>query len=186
MKKLLVIISMALLSACANQNEINKGELASVPDWILAPQVEDGIAESACVPWSSNMSIDKDEASHIARDRLAKQVDVRAAGMTKAFADKTTTSAGLNTGTTFVSVSRQIFDQTLHGSTITKAGLFTIDNKKQFCVLLAVSAKKTKALYQGIVSATGKQLSAADNTILFQQFKAWKAQNKLKEQVLDK
>ncbi|MGX5174004.1 hypothetical protein ACUR5C_08285 [Aliikangiella sp. IMCC44653] len=180
MKKLVTsLIATLLLSACAGQDKINKGELADVPDWILSPQIEDGIAESACVAWSGNMSIDKDEASHIARDRLAKQIDIRAAGMTKAFADKTTTSAGMNTGTTFESVSRQIFDQTLKGSKPTKAGLFTIDMKKNFCVMIEVSPEQTKALYNGIVSASGKQLNAEDDRVLFQQFKAWKAQQEL-------
>jgi hypothetical protein len=174
-----LIITTLLMSACANQEQINKGELADVPTWILSPQIEDGIAESACVAWSGNISIDKDEASHIARDRLAKQIDVRAAGMTKAFSDKTTTSAGMNTGTTFESVSRQIFDQTLIGSRPTKVGLFTIDKKKQFCVMIEINPEKTKALYSDIVVASGEQLSAEDNSVLFQQFKAWKAQGEL-------
>lgn len=177
------LLTTLLLSACANQNEINKGELADIPNWILAPQIENGIAESACVLWSGNLSIDKDEASHIARDRLAKQIDVRAAGMTKAFADKTTTSAGLNTGTTFESVSRQIFDQTLKGSKPSKAGLFTLDNKKNFCVMVEISPEKTNILYKGIIAASGKQLSADDDKVLFQQFKAWKAQGELDKQL---
>jgi hypothetical protein len=174
-----VIVISLLLSACSNTDKMNKGELADVPDWILAPQIENGIAESACVPWSGSISIDKDEASHIARDRLAKQIDVRAAGMTKAFADKATTSAGLNTGTTFESVSRQIFDQVLKGSKPSKAGLFTIDEKKNFCVMVEITPEKTKELYNGIVASSGKQLSAEDNSVLFQQFKAWKAQGEL-------
>lgn len=180
-----LIITTLLMSACANQDTINKGELADVPDWILSPQIEDGIAESACVAWSGSLSIDKDEASHIARDRLARQIDVRAAGMTKAFADKTTTSAGMNTGTTFESVSRQIFDQTLTGSKPTKVGLFTIDNKKQFCVMVEITPEKTKALYNGIVVASGEQLSAEDDRVLFQQFKAWKAQGELDKALKD-
>lgn len=180
MKKVITsIITTVLLTACANQNTINKGELADIPDWILLPHIKNGIAESACVKWSGDMAIDKDEASHIARDRLAKQIDIRAAGMTKAFADKTTTSAGVNTGTTFENVSRQIFDQTLKGSKPTKAGLFTIDTKKQLCVMVEVNPETTKKLYNSIVAASGKQLSAEDNKVLFQQFKAWKAQGEL-------
>lgn len=178
-KAITIIITTALLTACANQDTINKGALADIPNWILLPQIENGIAESACVMWSGDMAIDKDEASHVARDRLAKQIDIRAAGMTKAFADKTTTNAGLNTGSTFESVSRQIFDQTLKGSKPTKAGLFTIDTKKQLCVMVEVTPEKTKKLYNGIVAASGKQLSAEDDRVLFQQFKAWKAQSEL-------
>ncbi len=178
-KSVLITSICLLLSACASQDKINKGELAEIPDWILSPQIKEGIAESACVTWSGNLSIDKDEASHIARDRLARQIDVRAAGMSKAFANKTTTTEGMNTGTNFENVSRQIFDKTLKGSRPTKAGLFTIDNKKNFCVLVEITPEKTKALYNGIVSASGRQLSADDDRILFQQFKAWKAQENL-------
>jgi len=177
-------VILSLLGGCANQQAINQGELADVPEWILSPSVEEGIAESACVPWSGNMSIDKDEASHIARDRMAKQIELRAAGMTKAFADKTTTSTGMNTGTTFESVSRQIFDQTLSGTKPTKAGLFTIDKNKQFCVMVEVSPENTEKLYQNIVSKAGAKLSADDNAVLLQQFKAWKAQNDLDERLV--
>ena len=173
-----------LLGGCASQQEIDHGELSNVPEWILSPSIDDGIAESACVPWSGNLSIDKDEASHIARDRLAKQVELRAAGMTKAFADKTTTNKGLNTGTTFESVSRQIFDQTLSGTKPTKAGLFTIDQAKQFCVMVEISPENTEKLYQNIVSGANAQLGADDDAVLLQQFKAWKAQNDLDERLV--
>lgn len=156
MKKLTITLLFSLLiTACANQetkkeqaqqpNQSNKsGELANLPNWVLSPQIKNGIAESACVPWSGNMAIDKDEASHISRDRMAKQLDVRAAGMSKAFANKTTASAGLNTGTNFENVSRQIFDQSLKGTKATKAGLFTIDKKKQFCVMVELDPEKQK------------------------------------------
>ena len=177
------IIATTLITGCASQKSINQGELADIPEWILSPQIENGIAESACVPWSGNMAIDKDEASHIARDRLAKQIEQRAAGMTKAFADKTTTNKGLNTGTTFESVSRQIFDQTLAGSKPTKAGLFTIDENKQFCVMVEINPENTSKLYQNIVTETGAQLNADDNAVLFQQFKAWKAQEGLDKEL---
>ena len=180
MKKLAItLLTAALMTGCASQDRKNKGELASTPDWILSPQIENGIAESACVIWSGNIAIDKDEASHIARDRLAKQIELRSAGMTKAFSDKTTTSNGLNTGTTFESVSRQIYDQTLKGTKPTKAGIFIIDAKKNFCVMVEVDPDKTKKLYKNIVAASGAQLNADDDAVLFQQFKAWKAQGEL-------
>jgi hypothetical protein len=175
------LLVIASLTGCSNTDEENKGDLANVPDWIMMPQVEDGIAESACVPWSGNMSIDKDEATHIARSRLAKQIGLRAAGMSKAFADKTTVDAGVSSGTHFENNSRQVFEQTLVGSKPAKAGLFTIDKNKQFCVLVEITPEKTKQLYDGLVSASGKQLNAQDDRILFQQFKAWKGQNELTE-----
>ncbi len=187
----IAILSALLINGCATTGSSEntnyaKGELESIPNWILSPSVKNGVAESACVPWSGNITIDRDEASHIARDRLAKQIDIRAAGMTKAFANKTTTSKGLNTGTNFESVSRQIFDKTLSGSRPTKAGLFTIDKKKQFCVMVEINPVKTKELYKGIVKASGAQLSADDDAILLEQFKAWKAQGELDKTLKNK
>lgn len=180
----IAIISALFISGCAStapneETNYDKGALENIPSWVLSPSIKNGVAESACVPWSGNITIDRDEASHIARDRLAKQIGLRAAGMTKAFANKTTTSKGLNTGTNFESVSRQIFDQTIVGSKPSKVGLFTIAKKKQFCVLVGMNPEKTKALYKGIVKASGVQLSANDDAILLEQFKAWKAQGEL-------
>ena len=149
--------------------------------WVLSPNIDNGIADTACVPWSGQMTIDKDEATHIARTRLAKQLDVRTAGMSKAFANKTTASGGLNTGTNFENTSRQIFDQSLKGSKATKVGLFTIDKKKQFCVMVELDPDKTKTLYKNIVKASGAQLNAKDDDILFTQFKAKQAQKELDE-----
>ena len=189
----LTLLFSLLLSACASQetkqeqanNKLStsdaNGELSNIPNWVLSPQIENGIADSACVAWSGNVTIDKDEASHIARTRLAKQIEVRSAGMSKAFANKTTTSAGLNTGTNFENTTRQIFEQTLKGTKSTKVGLFTIDKQKQFCVMVELDPAKTKQLYKNIISANGAQLNAKDEDILFTQFKAQQAQKELEE-----
>jgi len=178
--RLLLISSMTLLAACAGNQNKPQGNLA-LPSWVLSPSVEDGLAETACVNWTDYMHVDRDEATAIARNRLAQQIEVRAASMSKAHASKTNANGGANVGTTFESNARQISEATLKGSKAVKTDLFEIDNKKQLCVMVSLEAQQLESIANQIIGQSGARLSNEDKAVLKEQFKAGAGQRALLE-----
>ena len=70
-KPLIASLFMAgMLSACSStQDNSASSSRVNVPDWVLNPVVENGIAAADCIKYSGNISIDKKKA--VANARLA-------------------------------------------------------------------------------------------------------------------
>lgn len=175
---LCVATANALLTGCAsNKTQNNLG----VPSWVLAPHVANGIAASACVNWTGNLNIDRDQATAIARNRLVQQIETRAATMTKTHASKTNANGGTHVGSDFESNARQIAEGALKGSKAVKADLFDIDGTKQLCSLVTVEEQDMDHIADQLIGASGARLSNEDKGVLKQQFKAQKGQEELLE-----
>jgi len=150
-----------------------------LPNWVVAPAVENGLADSACVPWSGHMTIDRDQATAEARNSLVRQIEVKAANMTKTFAHKTDTVAGSNVGANFETSARQIAEATLQGSKTVMTDLFEVDGKQTLCVMVTIEPEKTREVFAGIVKASGAKLASQDENVMYEEFKAYKAQQEL-------
>lgn len=177
---LLSLPAIALLSACSSNAPIEETTaVGKIPSWILNPQIEDGIAVSECVLWSGNMSIDKQEAIANARTALAQRIETKVSALDKTYRDKVVIASGVESGSTFSSVSKQVTQLTLIGTTPIKTDIVNIAEKDNLCVLVGIGQEDTKNIFDKLVSAAKRPMSADQESVLYQEFKAQRAEQQL-------
>jgi len=185
-KHLAVAISVVTLGACATQGGMQPAPVAgpSIPDWVMNPLIENGIADTQCLianPGTS-MSTLKSAATASARAELAKQINIKVKAMDKTFQRLTETANGPSNGTSFESVSKQVTEQALAGSRAIKMDYVALppDNKQNFCVMVALSPEQTKNMFQDLVQQAGTtNLSPNNEAVLYERFLAEKAQKEM-------
>ena len=180
---LLSLSAIVLLSACSSSEPIQETVVGDIPSWILNPQVEDGIAVSECVLWSGNMSIDKQQAIANARASLAQRIETRVNGMDKTYRDKIEVASAAESGSTFSSVSKQITQQTLIGTSSLKTDIVKIEDKNNLCVLVGVGQESTKAIFENLVNASERPMNSGQKDLLYQEFKAQRADLQLDKEL---
>lgn len=180
---LLSLPAIVLLSACSSSEPTQQTVLGEIPSWILNPQVEEGIAVSECVLWSGNMSIDKQQAIANARTSLAQRIETRVSALDKTYRDKVEVASGVESGSTFSSVSKQVTQQTLTGTNPIKTDIVKIADKDNLCVLVAIGQESTKAIFDGLVNASERPINAEQKDILYQEFKAQRAELQLDQEL---
>lgn len=183
-------IIAATLGACASQQPVQQpvttpvAAAPEIPDWVMSPVVENGLADSQCViahPGTS-MSILKSTATATARAELAKQINVRVKAMDKTFQRMTETPDGPSNGASFESISKQVTDQALSGSSAVKVGYVKLppDNVDNLCVLITLSPEKTKAVFGDLLQETETtNLSPQNEQVLYERFLADKAMKEM-------
>lgn len=176
---LAVISTLAACSSSPSNEALNE----NIPDWVLNPSIENGIAHSECVPSSNNMSIDKAQAIALARVGLAQQISTKVKALDKTFQERVDVGDETVTGSTFSSVSKQLTNQMLVGAQPVKTSYANFNGKNQLCVMTALTPQKTKDLFDKLVSASERKLSPQDESVLYQEFKAYKAQLELDKEL---
>lgn len=184
-KPLIASFFMAgMLSACSStQDNSASSSRVNVPDWVLNPVVENGIAAADCIKYSGNISIDQKMAVANARLALAQQIETRIEGLDKTFANRVDANDKTTVGSTFSSVSKQLTKQTLRGSRVVKADIVDIAGKDYFCALTTLSPELTKTLFQDLVKETKLKIDPQDEQFLYQEFKAFKAEQDLEKEI---
>lgn len=183
LNSLVIVTVVTLLGACASGPQ--KGEpsaaQAKLPGWVLSPEVSGTVAEAACVTSSGVFNVDRSEAIHFASEQLAAQMERNVAFLGKGFQSKTQSSQGLNVGTDFNQSGRQLVEQSLQGIKAIKTGIYELDGRDQVCVLVALDQAVAERFYQQMKQASGARLSADDDAILYEQFRAYKADQELQK-----
>ncbi|MEQ3513780.1 LPP20 family lipoprotein [Pseudoalteromonas sp. BZB3] len=184
-KPLIASVFMAgMLSACSSTSDSTaSSSRVNVPDWVLNPVVENGIAAADCIKYSGNISIDQKMAVANARLALAQQIETRIEGLDKTFANRVDANDKTTVGSTFSSVSKQLTKQTLRGSRVVKADIVDIAGKDYFCALTTLSPELTKTLFQDLVQETKLKIDPQDEQFLYQEFKAFKAEQDLEKEI---
>ena len=173
-----------MLSACSStQDNSASSSRVNVPDWVLNPVVENGIAAADCIKYSGSISIDQKMAVANARLALAQQIETRIEGLDKTFANRVDANDKTTVGSTFSSVSKQLTKQTLRGSRVVKADIVDIAGKDYFCALTTLSPELTKTLFQDLVKETKQKIDPQDEQFLYQEFKAFKAEQDLEKEI---
>jgi hypothetical protein len=173
-----------MLSACSSTSDSTaSSSRVNVPDWVLNPVVENGIAAADCIKYSGNISIDQKMAVANARLALAQQIETRIEGLDKTFANRVDANDKTTVGSTFSSVSKQLTKQTLRGSRVVKADIVDIAGKDYFCALTTLSPELTKTLFQDLVKETKLKIDPQDEQFLYQEFKAFKAEQDLEKEI---
>lgn len=181
-KSLLAASVVLALSACSSSDKGYESAIADdIPQWVLNPSIENGLAASDCIKFSGNLSVDRKAAIANARLALAQQIDVQVQGLEKTYARRTDTNEETITGSNFSSVSKQITNQKLSGAVIKNVDVVKIFDKDHMCALVTLAPAETQALFDEIMGASGREISAQDKGFLYEEFKAFKA-----EQDLDK
>lgn len=177
--KILTLSSLVFLAACSSTAPLNTTSVGAIPNWILNPQVNDGIAVSECVIFSGNMSIDKQQALTNARTSLAQRIETRVSAMDKSYRDKVEVASGVESGSTFSSISKQVTQQTLVGTTPIKTDIVKIAGKDNLCILVAIGQQSTKQIFDQLIDASKRPMSAEQKDILYAEFKAQRAEDQL-------
>ncbi len=184
------LMGLLLLAACASDSPPPAPPppppppTSSLPDWVTQPYVEGGFAATSCVKANAGMSLLKNKASTLARAELARQIGTQVKVMDKSYQNQT--EAGLEesaTGSSFESVTKQVANQKLAGTRPTKTDYVELPDGQNLCVMMEYSPEKTRELFDAIVDASGRQLSATDDKILYQEFKAHKAQEEMQREM---
>ena len=187
-KKITMLMSIAALGACGGHSvKEDMPAQSSIPDWVMSPVIENGIADTQCLVANpgTSMSTLKSAAAASARAELAKQINVKVKAMDKTFQRLTESTDGPSSGSTFESVSKQITEQTLSGSRAIKQDYVNLppEGKSNFCVMVALSPEQTKTLFADLVDKAGTtNLSPSNEAVLYERFLAEKATKEMEEE----
>lgn len=181
-------VGMAVLaSGCATTGDSGGGGSqagSSIPTWVSNPTYKDGIAATECMAASSNFSLDRKEAVANARQGLAQQLDLKVEAMDKTYQRRTRSEQDkASTGTSFESVSRQVTQTELNGSRTVKTGYVNLAGEKNLCVMVALGDSEMRKIFDGLIEASGREVNAKDEEILYEEFRAQKAQDELDEEL---
>jgi len=185
-KTIIMLVACAaialILIGCAGKSDWDETR-SDMPDWILNPNIEGGIAASECARWSGDFSMDKAEATALARATLAKQIDVQVQAMDKTYKRKVGTEKGQSTGSVFESVSKQLTQKHLKGAHVKRVDKISIDGEKQLCVMCVLDPQATEKLFQDIVEQSETKLDPREERVLYEEFRSEKAQEELDKEL---
>ncbi|WP_226661463.1 hypothetical protein [Microbulbifer aggregans] len=179
---LALALGTLMLTGCGSNPDTPVGNIG-LPAWVMQPELENGLAETACVPFSGHISIDKQQATAMARSGIAQQIAVKVKAMDKVYNRRTDTTGSLNIGANFETVSKQVTERSLSGTRATKTDIFEIDRKRQLCSMVTMEPEKTKEIFDNILADSGRQLDPKDEAVLYEEFRAHKAQEELEKEL---
>lgn len=174
-----MVISLIFIVGCASKPPAPQSAVG-LPDWVTVPSIEGGYADTQCVLANAGMGILKDKATALGRAEIASQIDIQVKAMDKTYQNLTESDQGSAGGSTFEAVSKQVTNQKLSGSKPTRVDYVDFpDGTQQLCVMVTLDPSQTREIYDGIVKNSGRKLSPQSDEILWQEFKAHKAQQEL-------
>ena len=183
---LLITLLIAFILSCSSKKDtlvpgkdISGKGLEEFPSWVIDPQIDGGIAASECIPYSGNISIDKAQITAQARSTLAKQIQVRVTALDKTYIDRTDAAGKIVTGSSFSSVSKQLANQNLIGTKLIKLSRIAIGEQQNICGMLTLDPERSETVFQQVIEGSQRDISVEDENILYQEFKAHRAQEDL-------
>lgn len=144
----------------------------SIPNWVLNPNTDDGLAAVDCVEFSGNVSIDAKLASSNARLALAQQIGTKVEAIDETYDSRISAGKRTNVKSSFSSVSKQLTKQSLTGSKILQSDIVKISGKDYFCSMAVLSENKTEQLFDSIVDKADVALDRSTEAKLKKDFKA--------------
>lgn len=172
-------VSVALVGCASGPSQPDE---SSLPGWVTAPEVQDGLAATGCVPSSGRISSDSSRADLAARQQLAATMGLQIQSLTENYQRTIDTSEdGLATGGNFEEVTRQIVDQEMRGSRRVRAEYVTIEGRRDFCSMVAVGQESITAILESVALAAGAEPDAFTGSQMREQFMSQRAFNRLDE-----
>ncbi|KGJ99066.1 LPP20 family lipoprotein [Thalassotalea sp. ND16A] len=181
---LFATVAASLLSACSSTEKVKANELTSnLPEWVLNPTIDNGLAASECVRSSGNMSVDSKLVAANARLALSQQIETRISGLDKTYLNRIDSNEETTTGSNFSSVSKQLTKQKLNGSRVVKSDIVKISGVEHFCSLITLTPNATKELFAAILETSKRSVNPTDEKFLYQEFKAQRAEQSLENEL---
>ncbi len=183
-KLALILLSFVALASCSSdQPDSDKGGFGDmdIPEWVLLPTVEDGIAATECVNWSGDFSVDRAEATALARTEIVRQIGIKASALDKTYQEKIKTAGKVAVGGSFTAASKQVSQAYLRGTKAVKVKPVIIDDTKKLCVMVTLS--KQQKFFEEILKSSGAKVDPKDQEVLYQEFKAARAQSELAKEL---
>lgn len=167
----LVITCFVLLSGCqSTEKSIAEDINIKIPQWVLNPTVESGLASSSCVTASNSFSIDRSQAAAQARAELASQIETRVSSLQEEYNTKISSLGNTNIESTINITTVQLTDQYLRGSKVVKVDYAQMDKVNNLCVMVTLSENKTKDLFSQLLKQAPIKLDPENETLLYLHF----------------
>ena len=180
MKKLTLLIAMGLLTACASQPQPTE-TVAEIPSWVLNPVADDGLASSACVPWTGHMTVDRAQAIAAARADLTQQIEIKSSVLDRLYMRNTNSGGQSTQGGTFEQVSKQVASQSLQGAAPREIALTTINEQEMLCAYVVMP--QTREVFEEIVEGSKRHLDPTSREALYEEFRTQKALESLEQEL---
>lgn len=178
---MLTLVVSILVAGCASTPAGEEADVhSSLPSWISTPSkevAEGALAATECVRNNAGMSILKAKATALARASIAKQIQVKVQALDKNYQTLTENGQESGSGSSFETVSKQVTDQMLQGAIPERVDY--IGNGKQLCVMVVLSPEKNKKVFKSIIQASERQLTPDNEALLYQEYRAKRAQDEL-------
>lgn len=175
LKRSLTIASIIALSVittgCNSTQKNNASEMGmTIPQWVLNPAVENGLAASSCVTASNSFAMDKSQASTQARTELANQIETRVSSLQEEYSTKVSSMGNTNSESKFSITTAQLTDQYLRGSKVVKVDYAEMNSVKNLCTMVTLSAEKSKELFSQLLKQAPIKLDPENETLLYLNF----------------
>lgn len=177
---MIAAMTSAILTGCGSTPE---PQMKQLPDWVAAPILENGVAASECVKASSKMSIDKKMVTANARMTIAQEINTKVDAMSKTYARRTETNDETYVSGTFEDVSKQLAKQSLTGAQLVRFEQVMISGQPHWCGMVTLSPERTKSLFEDLVESADVPLNAKDEALMYEEFRASKAQDELAQEM---
>lgn len=155
---------------------------ASIPNWVLNPVADKGIASVSCVKFSGNLSSDAKLASANVRLALSQQIETRVEGIDEVYESRHSTNDATTITTTFSSASKQATKQLLKGVNVKQTELVDIAGQSYLCSLATLEPSETKAFFDDLIQQSKRKLTDLEQQQLYDEFTA--KEDKTAEQTL--
>ncbi|WP_022847440.1 MULTISPECIES: LPP20 family lipoprotein [unclassified Desulfurobacterium] len=146
--------------------------------------MEGGVAACKCV-FANDLEeaqIAREEAVADARSELARILEVKVMTMVKRYKNRTVAGKKRYMGSTFEEVAKQVAKQYLRGSRPISTKTFRADDGRYVvCSVVALQPAVVKNMIKEM--AQKMEMSPRDEDILYQEFKAYKAQQELEKEI---
>lgn len=179
------VLYVAAMAGCAGTRTPGELPLSETASWVENPYIEGGLASTECVKnIKGKRSILMKKATVSGNASLGSQIEINVKSLSKVFSELTETNAGVVTGEDFDRVTREVMDQQLMGSRMSKSGYFELEPGVQYlCVMMVLDPAHTRAFYDALMDKSGAsdQLANRDDEILYMEFKSSQAQAELEQ-----
>lgn len=140
------------------------------PAWVMDPGM-DGVAAADCIPYSGNLSLDRQQIAAKARLSLAQQINIRIQGMDKTYQSRVDAGKAPVIKSSFESSSEQTVDTALNGARIKKFEIHTNGEGKFMCGQLVLEDGADKKLVQNVIRSKAVQVDMDTEEILLAKFR---------------
>jgi hypothetical protein len=166
-----LIATSVLVLGCNSTPKTNASDMGmNIPQWVLNPTVNNGLAASSCVTASNSFSMDKSQASTQARAELASQIETRVSSLQEEYSTKISSMGNTNTESKISITTAQLTDQYLRGSKVVKVDYAQMDAVKNLCTMVTLSEVKSKELFSQLLKQAPIKLDPENETLLYLNF----------------